>query len=283
MVIIVPRGSQPVYYSNKIPYVRHITESRPAEPHEVLDLIRIWLAAAPPSPVEQEDDSFSEVLSRLAAILFEVLIYGEEVDSRMVTPWLDQWRAQYAYAATELRDIAAQQVAIDRGLAPQLLDLARALDEVAGVQLFIGSGPKLHSLVEEALKLASAIKERWVDATPLSDASLSSVRKTLASTARRLRELVSRAETMIDQGRMDEFQAEASAYGKTLLQTGYYQIDRIHPGLGQKLHMIGRELHLLETTKRYLDGGRSVEAIKATVSQCADELEALIADIEPKP
>jgi hypothetical protein len=88
---------------------------------------------------------------------------------------------------------------------------------------------------------------------------------------------------MIDQGRMDEFQAEASAYGKTLLQTGYYQIDRIHPGLGQKLHMIGRELHLLETTKRYLDGGRSVEAIKATVSQCADELEALIADIEPKP
>ena len=40
IVIFVPKGRQPIYYSNGKPYVRHITESRTAEPHEVIEFIQ---------------------------------------------------------------------------------------------------------------------------------------------------------------------------------------------------------------------------------------------------
>lgn len=37
--IAVPKGTEPVYYVNNVPYVRHLTESRPAEPHEVENFV----------------------------------------------------------------------------------------------------------------------------------------------------------------------------------------------------------------------------------------------------
>lgn len=43
-VVGVPKGSQPVYYSNQKPYVRHGSSSRPAHPQEVIDLVQRYLA-----------------------------------------------------------------------------------------------------------------------------------------------------------------------------------------------------------------------------------------------
>jgi predicted HTH transcriptional regulator len=34
LIVIVPKGNQPVYYCNDIPYIRHLSQSRPADPHE---------------------------------------------------------------------------------------------------------------------------------------------------------------------------------------------------------------------------------------------------------
>jgi ATP-dependent DNA helicase RecG len=278
MAITVPRGNQPVYYSNNVPYVRHITESRPAEPHEVLDLIRAWLLTA---PAREEAGPFSELLSRLASTLFEVLIYGEEAEERDVNPWLDQWRSRYHYAADELRDIASNDLAVERQLAPEVIELSRALDEVAGARLYAGGGPDLMALLKKAVDLARSTKERWIDPAPLSADSIKAVREGLRSTARRLRELASRAEPMIEeQDRLDEFQAEAASVGKTLLRIGHYKIDQISADLGDQLRTIGRRLHLVETMEVYADGGLSLRAIVNTVSQCADELEKLLASIE---
>ena len=39
-VVQVPKGSEPVYYSRGVPYVRHGTESLPAVPSEVNVLVR---------------------------------------------------------------------------------------------------------------------------------------------------------------------------------------------------------------------------------------------------
>lgn len=276
MAITVPRGSQPVYYSNNVPYLRHVTESRPAEPHEVLDLIRAWLATAPP---REEEDPFSALLSRLARILFEVLIYGEEAEERMVNPWLDNWRYEYQHAASELREIASEDVAVQRQLTPELLELARALDEAGTTPIYMGSGPDLMALVKKAVGLAESIKTSRIDALPLAASAVAEVRSTLTSTARRLRELATRADVMTEQGRITEFQSEASAFGKLLVRIGHYRVDQISSGLGEKLRSIGRRLHLVETVTIYADGGLSLQAIADTVSQCATELEALLAGI----
>ena len=115
LVLLVPKGSQPVYYSGNVPYVRHITESRPAEPHEVIELVRAYLPAKEPD--DGKPDPFDEIISRLALILRDVIIYCEESDERMLNPWLDLFRAQFEQAASELRELAIDDVAIEHDLA----------------------------------------------------------------------------------------------------------------------------------------------------------------------
>jgi ATP-dependent DNA helicase RecG len=48
LFIQVPKGTEPVYYSNNIPYVRHLSESRPAEPHEVVGTHMVGLKGRRP-------------------------------------------------------------------------------------------------------------------------------------------------------------------------------------------------------------------------------------------
>jgi predicted HTH transcriptional regulator len=45
--IEVPKGPQAVYFSGNVPYLRHGSMSRPAQPAEVVELVRDWLARAP--------------------------------------------------------------------------------------------------------------------------------------------------------------------------------------------------------------------------------------------
>lgn len=40
LILDVPKGAEPVYYCGNVPYVRHVSQSRPAEPQEVSALIR---------------------------------------------------------------------------------------------------------------------------------------------------------------------------------------------------------------------------------------------------
>ena len=77
LAIKVPRGTQPVYYNKNTPYVRHLSRSRPAEPHEVIERVGEWLAKNPFTT--DTDDEGSRFLSSLAATLIDVLIYGGEV------------------------------------------------------------------------------------------------------------------------------------------------------------------------------------------------------------
>ena len=109
LVLTVPKGSQPVYYSSNTPYVRHLTEARPAEPHEVVERVTEYLRQSNASQVDSTSDRKSELYSQLARILAEVLIFVDEAQERQVNPWLDLWRSEFGYTASELRDVAASQ------------------------------------------------------------------------------------------------------------------------------------------------------------------------------
>lgn len=53
LAIDVPKGPEPVYYAGNVPYVRHLTSARPAEPHEVANLIRRAETNPPNSTIEE--------------------------------------------------------------------------------------------------------------------------------------------------------------------------------------------------------------------------------------
>lgn len=212
LILSVPKGAQPVYYCHGVPYIRHLTDSRPAEPNEVLELVRAWLPTAPPEGGSES----AAFLSRLAAVLIDVIIYGEESEERGLNPWLDLWRAQCGQDAAQLRDLASSEEAQRQAIGRSLFDLAKALDDVADFHLYLGE-TEFGSLTSKALEQAKRLKADLIDPHPLSEQAVREAKKTITATSRMLRDLVERMQAIAEEGRIKEVQTEASRLGLALL------------------------------------------------------------------
>lgn len=276
LVLIVPKGSQPIYYSHNIPYIRHITQSRPAEPHEVVDLIRNHLLPSAGGTDESIPDPRSEFYSQLANILTTILIYADEASEREVNPWLDLWRAGFRSAAAELRDLGIHDVAKEDGLERNLYELSEALDNVATFRLYLGCGPEFDRLTQNVGDLAGTLKKTTIDTIPISSSSLEQVKSIVRLSSKKLKLLASRASELINSGRIEELQDEASKIGRQLLQLSYYNLDSLGVDFAKQLQSVARDLHLVETMRIYMDGGKSLEAVADRVSKGSDALDALV-------
>lgn len=277
LVVVVPKGSQPLYYSRNIPYIRHLTGARPAEPHEIIELVREHLSVGVIGAIDEEADEKQELYSEIARLLNDILIYADEAGDRTVNPWLDMWRSEFGYAASELREIAVQETAIEEGISGELNELAEALDAVALFRLTIGCGPELERLTSEVIKCAEEIKKQRIDSIPLSEYSLKQVREVIYTITRKLAGLAARADNMVDTGRIEDLQSEASGMGLTLLRVAYYRIDPIGvSNVRDQLLDVGHELHLVETMRLYSDGGQSLQAVVGKVSKSRDRLTEIV-------
>lgn len=278
LFVFVPKGNQPVYYANGKPYVRHITESRPAEPHEVIELIRKWL------PADQlgveEVDPFSQLLSDLSSVIIEILIYGEEAEERNCNPWLDMWRSQFAQAGSDLRNIAVNDSAIEKGLPDELNELANSLDAVAHFTMTLGCWPELKKNIDEVLTKARSVKEKWIDPMPLSPESIKQIKKTILESERKLSNLCKRAE---DEDyvfrKTEDFQSEASEIGYLLLHASHYNVDSMKENLSSELQPIARDLHVVETARLYTDGGHSIKTLVERVRNDSNQLSKIVTSI----
>lgn len=277
LVITIPKGSQPIYYCHEKPYLRHITESRPAQPHEVIDLISEWLAstAGTGSP---ETERRSQFISSLASTLVDVLIFGAEAEERFINPWFDMWQAQFRQAASELRRLTTENDAQLPEIQKDLKDLARKIDEAGSFEMYMGSAPKLAELIDQVTCAARAVKTKYVDIVPLSEGSRSEAKTSFVRLVRRLADLSSRANGLAEQGRIDEIQAEASEIGYTLLRLTTYTGALPQEHIAD-IATVGRELHLLETRPILLDGGKSVTSVVDTVVKASHTLDAIASEL----
>lgn len=280
LAVNVPHGRQPVYYSSNIPYVRHLTASRPAEPHEVLELVTEYLKNQGIGEDENIADTCSQFYSDIARVVGEALIYAEQASAREVNPWLDQWRAVFRYAADELRELSVQDIAIEENIDKELKEVSTSLDEVATLRLTLGCGPNLKQLTEQAKERLIAIKQDKIDFIKLSDNSLKLVRNKIIITGRKLKDLVNRSHDLVESGKIEELQAEASDFGHELLRLVQYNINALGEGIKEKLTTIGRTLHLVETMRLYMDGGKSMQAIVDKISESSDYLDQLIVKLQ---
>lgn len=281
LAIEVPRGGQPVYYSRNTPYVRHLSRSRPAEPHEVIERVGEWLAKNPIAPTT--DDAGSRFLSSLAATLIDVLIYGSELEERNVNPWLDLARTQLGSAGEELRRLASEDSALEKGLEDQLRSLADKLDATASHRLVLGgdSWKTLAGYVADAVKEANQLKAQHIDTVPLSAEAKSDIEEMIGRSARELSDLDRRAEAMASDGRVEELQEDASQIGHSLLIASHYRRLEQSEQFIEELREIGRSLHLLETERLYMDGGQSMRRIVKRLHDLNSNLQALLSAEQP--
>jgi ATP-dependent DNA helicase RecG len=281
LVIEVPRGPQPIYYNVNTPYVRHVRQSRPAEPHEVLERIIEWSRTSPlgqgreTSPEEAKRNSF---LSSLGSALIDVLIYGDEVEERKINPWLDQLRFQLGSAGRILRELAATDIARSDGIDESLRVIADELEDAESHRLTMGGGSwlELRGHIDVAVDLAQEIKANHIDTVPLSDESKTSLLEAVQTNARKLNDLDRRAEDMANDGRMGQVRSEANEIGFVLLRVSYYRLQDQPDGIEEELRDIGHQLHLLETERLVMDGGVSMKRILDRLHALNEHLQALI-------
>jgi len=277
LVLSVPKGSQPVYYANDVPYVRHLTSSRPAQPHEVIELIKGTIRplsrVTATESVEETPDRRTRFLADLMRELVAVLIFGEELEHRVVNPWLERLRAQFGQVASILREAAADQIAIDHKLEVPMLDAAEALDHFAKLRLHLGSGQDLSRAAKVAMDKARTLVERiGPDVTPY--VSPDQLAKELAAIRRQLATLVVQADKAPRSASIEELQSQASELGLKLLNIAQYGVNRLAPNLRSSLLAAGHQLHISETERVYLDGGASEARIIHGIRNAIDQFNA---------
>ncbi len=228
------------------------------------------------APDKAATEALQELLSNLAPELISVIILGSELEDRKINPWLEDLRLQFQSTSDNLRHLATTDAAIQHSMPAELEDLAGVLEEAANLRMYSGSWQPFSDLVRRSVEKATAIKNARIDGVPISDDSLDEFRSTLTTTQRQLEGLAVRAENMVNQGRIDDLQSEASQIGQTLLRVGHYNIDPLQPGLGERVRGMGRELHLVETIGVVCDGGRSVSVIVERARQNARSLAELV-------
>lgn len=275
LVISVPKGAQPVYYSSNTPYVRHLTQACPAEPHEVLERVSAYLQTTPSPAANEAGDEKSKFYSGLAKVLSDVLVITDEASDRQINPWLDMWRSDLGYAASELREMAVSPIAELDGVEGELKEFANALDEVANMRLYMGSGGSLEKGINHVAELAKGLMEKYFADVPLAEDALDQVRELIRISALKLRDLYERSGEMVDSGRVEELQNEASELARPLTRVCWYNIDSIGANVKPELKEVARTLHLTETMRLYMDGGASMRAIVDRIRESAEKLNEL--------
>ena len=114
---------------------------------------------------------------------------------------------------------------------------------------------------------------------PVDEKSLNQVIDVILKTSRRLQELASRADEMVNSGRIEELQAEASELGYEILRLSYYNIEPLGEGIREELKRVGRLLHLTETIRIHMDGGISLRALIDRVVSCNENLSSIAAKL----
>lgn len=280
LAVITPKGPDPVYYSRNKPYLRHLTEARPAQPQEVIELIRSWLPTSGLDERDEEDLERGHFYGEVAKQLIEILILGDELEERMVNPWLEELMADYRSTAALLRDLATESLAAEEKVDGELETLAGLADKAAHVPLFSGYNRELSQFASAASEMAQDLKNRWIDSRPLRDDSLEEIRQLLISHHRKLKSIESRASEMIEEGRSEELQDEASEIGYQILRASYFELSFLDAAAREDLRETGRRLHLVETIGLGTYGGSSMQDVQSEITVCESKLHKIVAQLQ---
>jgi ATP-dependent DNA helicase RecG len=284
LMLTIPKGSQPIYYSKHVPYVRHLTSSRPAEPHEVIELVlRSVQPQIQPSTSESARQSLSkrtQFVAELMQILVSVIIFDTEFDKRSFNPWLEEMRAQFGNAASRLREAAAEQTAVDDKLDARLLDAAEDFSRFAKLRLHLGSGAEMQTLWNLAIKQARALLDQ-IEPEVIPHVSLEQITEPLRALRRQLTALQSQAKTAPRDGSIQDLQSAASNLGRRILNLSEFGVDRLAPHLKAALLQSGHLLHTSETEQLFLDGGASARQIAQDVQQAVSTFNEAVEPVLP--
>jgi len=271
LAIDVPAGSEPMYYVEHKPYLRHETTCRPAKPSEVYDAIK----AHTREPADS-GGSTNAILTRLAGVLVKLLRWAHtDSNSRNLKPWVEEWEWDAKNAADTLRDLAIEESVDGTELEGELRALAEALDEVANFTHTLGSGHDFNDITERVGRLAQEMMDKHISHDPFSAEAEARVRQAIVKYGRKLKDLWSRAENAPFTNQVPEAQKESGEMGRRLVEFSFYGVAILDGPLREQVRQVGLRLFGIETRTMYYDGGDSQRRAIAEGLSCS----ALLADV----
>ena len=262
LMIEIQKRTEPVYYAGNIPYIRHLRESRPADPHEVVHRVLAWRGVA------LLDSETQFVLVTCDVMLIEILVYTSECSERLVNPWMRRFGKKLSMCSEELRKLIHKKTLHQFG---DLKQIPKLCDELAGMVLrpVSGTWPAMEELAKRLNAAVVPIHGELRSALAHEDSAKEDGKEFLEAFASRARDLHGRSDALIDSGRLDDFIDEASRLGKELLGMSYSHLDFLPETAAGKLQEAARRLHLVETIKLSTGGATWIEATRATVLKTA--------------
>jgi hypothetical protein len=142
--IDVPRGNRPVYYNHDTPYIRYLSESRPASPEEVEDLHRRFFEQQR-SPVvpriegASEHEKATQFLVNLLFELSDAQLALSDVEEHYANPQRNQVQYDLGVTADQLLSLTVhppiKRVDID---VSDLKTIGKELKELQNKKFYIG-------------------------------------------------------------------------------------------------------------------------------------------------
>lgn len=180
-------------------------------------------------------------------------------------------------SAATLRDLAAEELAAEKGLVKCLEQMASLLDEVAEYRHVLGDGNNFDDVTANVRDSAQKLMEERIWPIPLNGATKREAQQAIVKMARKLTDLWKRAEKEPFGGLVEDGQQDSGGMGRKLMELSYYQLGFFHDKGLTALRKIGRDLVALEAERLYMDGGQSQRRVITKGQSCASALVDLMA------
>lgn len=257
------------------------SENRAAERKVLVSKLRVQIDTVLDFDRSQQATALiTHAINEVGWQLINVLIYASEAQERHLKPWIDNEKAILDRDKDRIRRFAAHPVANALGISELLHELASQIERVVNHRAATGltNWTEYKEKVAAAKEVAQVIFDRLIGSRPLGPNLLAQFRNDVQTYLNLLDDLSRRAEVAILEQAwqfVPQAQKEAARIGRALLNLSYYNLDQIATGLSGEIRAIGRDLHLLETSKQHGDGGASSREILERLIAAANKTSVL--------
>lgn len=279
MILDVPKGSEPVYYCQGRPYLRHLSSSRPAAPHEARDLVVKWAEGLRGAAIARTEDPQKQFTLAVLSELTNGLMWLEDVEDPDEVPDLRQMQAQLGEIARALAGLSASDEATRLGIAEKLKEIAASLQRMASHRFAIDGSRSFESFRQaatETLRKISMIVDELTQSSVVDDSYRSDWKSAVRRRTGELELLASHLDEVINtRGGTDSIKGSLSDLGFAFYQLGVEaDLVKYPKHISDLLRGVGRKLRRLGNFRFYLDGGKSYRRFQELLGDAVAEARA---------
>ena len=231
---------------------------------------------APNKALASSHQEFREILIHY---LIEIIIFGEQIEVRMVD--YQDIQRRFMDVGNAVRNLATEKTAEVIGIEQSLMSFATDADSVAHLQVN-NSLDEIVARTEVTVLQAKELKTTLLKGHRTSAMTSGDLTDSLRQSVKKLEQLLAITETPDIVVRLEEVQAEAASVGYALLKSVHVCSGHITTDDSHRLLAIGSRLHLLRTVRLQCDGGASIVAIADKIRSASQDLSRLRETLVPQ-